>query len=50
VISPARAFPLRIGGPAGFASLSLQEQCQISARETQLVLWMITAGHARARP
>ncbi len=48
VISPARAFLLRTGGADGFLRMSFEEQCQISTRDTRLVLWMITAGHARA--
>jgi hypothetical protein len=51
VTSPARAFLLRIGGPAGWSRLSLEQQCAVSgARESALVTWMITAGHVRARP
>jgi site-specific recombinase XerD len=51
VTSPARAFLLRIGGPSGWSRLSLEQQCAVSeARESALVTWMITAGHARARP
>ena len=49
VTSPARAFLLRIGGPAGWSRLSLDQQCAVSgARESALVSWMITAGHVRA--
>jgi site-specific recombinase XerD len=51
VTSPARAFLLRIGGPSGWSRLSLEQQCAVSgARESALVTWMITAGHAQARP
>ncbi len=51
VTSPARAFLLRIGGPAGWSRLSLEQQCAVSgARESALVRWMITAGHVRASP
>jgi len=51
VTSPARAFLLRIGGPAGWSWLSLEQQCAVSgARESALVMWMITAGYVRARP
>jgi hypothetical protein len=51
VTSPARAFLLRIGGPAGWSRLSLEQQCAASgARESALVTWMITAGHVQARP
>jgi site-specific recombinase XerD len=51
VTSPARAFLLRIGGPAGWPRLSLEEQCAVAgARESALVTWMITAGHVRVRP
>jgi site-specific recombinase XerD len=51
VTSPARAFLLRIGGPSGWSRLSLEQQCAVSgARESALVTWMITAGHAPARP
>ena len=49
VTSPAHAFLLRIGGPAGWSRLSLDQQCAVSgARESALVTWMITAGHVRA--
>ena len=51
VTSPARAFLLRIGGPSGWSRLTLEQQCGVSgARESALVTWMITAGHAQARP
>ena len=51
VTSPARAFLLRIGGPSGWSRLSLEQQCAVSeARESALVTWMITAGHAQASP
>jgi site-specific recombinase XerD len=51
VTSPARAFLLRIGGPSGWSRLSLEQQCAVSeTRESALVTWMITAGHAQARP
>lgn len=51
VTSPARAFLLRIGGPAGWSRLSLEEQCAVvGARESALVMWMITAGHVQASP
>jgi site-specific recombinase XerD len=51
VTSPARAFLLRIGGPSGWSRLSLEQQCAVSdARESALVTWMITAGHAPVRP
>ena len=51
VTSPARAFLLRIGGPAGWSRLSLEQQCAVvGARESALVTWMIAAGHVRARP
>ncbi len=51
VTSPARAFLLRIGGPAGWSRLSLEQQCAVSgAHESALVTWMITAGHLRATP
>lgn len=50
VISPARAFLLRIGGAAGFERLTFEAQCQISTRDTRVVLWLITSGHARATP
>jgi site-specific recombinase XerD len=51
VTSPARAFLLRIGGSSGWSRLSLEQQCAVSeARESALVTWMITAGHAQARP
>ena len=51
VTSPARAFLLRIGGPAGWPRLSLEEQCAVAgARESALVTWMITAGHVPVRP
>lgn len=51
VTSPARAFLLRIGGPAGWSRLSLEQQCEVTgARESALVTWMITAGHARSTP
>ena len=51
VTSPARAFLLRIGGPAGWSQLTLEQQCAVSgARESALVTWMITAGHVRASP
>jgi integrase len=51
VTSPARAFLLRIGGPAGWSRLSLEQQCAVSgARESALVTWMITAGYVQARP
>jgi site-specific recombinase XerD len=51
VTSPARAFLLRVGGPAGWSRLSLEQQCAVvGARESALVTWMITAGHVRARP
>ena len=50
VTSPARAFLLRVGGPAGWSRLSLEAQCAIvGARESALVTWMIAAGHVRAR-
>ena len=48
VISPARAFLLRIGGAEGFERMTFEEQCQISTRDTRVVLWLITSGHARA--
>jgi site-specific recombinase XerD len=51
VTSPARAFLLRIGGPAGWSRLTLEQQCAVSgARESALVTWMITAGHVQASP
>ena len=51
VTSPARAFLLRIGGPAGWSRLPLEQQCAVTgARESALVTWMITAGHVRANP
>jgi integrase len=50
VISPARAFLLRIGGATGWSRMSFEEQCSISTRDTRLVLWLITAGHVRATP
>ena len=51
VTSPARAFLLRIGGPAGWSQLTLEQQRAVSgARESALVTWMITAGHVRASP
>jgi hypothetical protein len=51
VTSPARAFLLRIGGPSGWSRLSLERQLAVcEARESALVTWMITAGHAQARP
>jgi hypothetical protein len=49
--SPARAFLLGSGGPAGWSRLSLEQQRAVSgARESALVTWMITAGHVRASP
>jgi hypothetical protein len=51
VTSPARAFLLGIGGPAGWSRLSLEQQCAVSGgRERAVVTWMITAGHVRATP
>jgi integrase len=50
VISPARAFLLRIGGAPGFERMTFEEQYQISTRDTRVVLWLITSGHARATP
>jgi hypothetical protein len=51
VTSPARAFLLRIGAPAGWSLLSLGQQCAVSrARESALVTWTITVGHVRATP
>jgi hypothetical protein len=51
VTSPARAFLLRVGGPAGWSRLSVQEQWRVSqARESAVVMWMIAAGHVRPRP
>jgi site-specific recombinase XerD len=51
VTSPARAFLLRIGGPAGWSRLSLEQQCAVSgARESALVTWLVTAGHVPATP
>ena len=50
VISPARAFLLRIGGAAGFERMTFAQRCQISTRDTRVVLWLITSGHVRATP
>lgn len=50
VISPARAFLLRIGGTEGLSRMSFEEQCSISPRDTRVVLWLIAAGHVRATP
>jgi integrase len=51
VTSPARAFLLGIGGPAGWSRLSLEQQRAVSGvRESALVTWMITAGHVPASP
>ena len=51
VTSPARAFLLRVGGPAGWSRLSVAEQCQLTdPRESAMVMWMIAAGHVRPRP
>ncbi|MGH2836669.1 MAG: tyrosine-type recombinase/integrase, partial [Solirubrobacteraceae bacterium] len=51
VTSPARAFLLGIGGPAGWSRLSLQQQREIrESRASALVMWMIAAGHVRASP
>ena len=41
---------LRIGGAAGFERMTCEEQCQISTRDTRVVLWLITSGQARATP
>ena len=49
VTSPARAFLLRVGGPAGWSRLSVEEQRRIcEPRESALVMWMIAAGHVPA--
>jgi integrase/recombinase XerD len=50
VISPARAFLLRIGGAEGFTQMTFEEQCQVSTRDTRLVLWLIASGRVRATP
>ena len=51
VTSPARAFLLRVGGASGWSRLALEQQCEfLEGRESRVVLWMIAAGHARARP
>jgi integrase len=51
VISPARAFLLRVGGASGFSELSAQEQCRVdTSHERRVVLWMIAAGHVRPSP
>ncbi|MBV9366422.1 MAG: hypothetical protein JOY89_19485 [Solirubrobacterales bacterium] len=51
VISPARAFLLRVGGASGWAQLPIEEQSRwLAGRESRVVLWMMVAGHASARP
>ena len=51
VISPARAFLLRVGGASGWAQLPTEEQSRwLEGRESRVVLWMMVAGHAPARP
>jgi len=51
VISPARAFLLRVGGASGWAQLPPEEQSRcLEGRESRVVLWMMVAGHALARP
>jgi site-specific recombinase XerD len=51
VTSPARAFLLGVGGPAGWSRLSVQEQWRVcEPRESAVVMWMIAAGHVRPRP
>jgi hypothetical protein len=50
VISPARAFLLRVGGAEGFSRMTFEEQCQISARDTRLVRWLIASGHVQVTP
>jgi integrase/recombinase XerD len=50
VTSPARAFVLRVGGPAGWSRLSVEEQWRVSeACVSAVVMWMIAAGHVRPR-
>lgn len=50
VTSPARALLLRVGGAAGWARLSVEEQWRISeARESAVVMWMVAAGDVRPR-
>ena len=51
VISPARAFLLRVGGASGWAQLPTEEQSRwLEGRESRVVVWMMVAGHAPARP
>jgi site-specific recombinase XerD len=51
VTSPARAFLLRVGGAGGWSRLSVAEQRRVcEPRESAVVMWMIAAGHVRARP
>jgi integrase len=51
VISPARAFLLRVGGASGWQRLPLEEQLRVvGARESAVVMWMIAAGHVQPRP
>ena len=50
-LSGARVPAARSAAPSGWSRLTLEQQCGVSgARESALVTWMITAGHAQARP
>jgi integrase len=50
VISPARAFLLRVGGAVGWSRMPLEEQCKLAPHESRVVMWMIAAGHVRPSP